>query len=528
MKKQKMANQNFAKRGIITIIFAVVVVVALILANIFVIKIAEKRSTIIDLTSENSNSLTPSNIEFIKKVDYPVEIIVCVPNRAEYTGSKMVSYVYNVYYVQTDATPDNYFNQTINLLEAYTKCNENLTLRYVDPQKPEFEKLESEFDVDITYGDIIVRCQRKNEEGKLTTYNEVLTFEEIYELYDPSNGSSMTGYPTYVIAASNIETALSSAIYTVASSNKSKIGVLSDHSTVGAWDTFSSYLDGYNFEVVNLDGTLSLERLEKEDIETVMLVSPISDLSNDEIGVLDKFLNNNGNRGKNFVVFGSASSPQTPKLNEFLEEWGIVVKDKISYETNGSYKLSDGISIRLFDKQNELTAEIKDTEDSFYCSNNIALETKYDKKGIRSTHVLMTTSAYAVQAPKGVDEYKETEDDVLGEIPTIIVTEETDYDADYNEISSYVGYFASTDFIAASWKDFSGNGNLHYATVIMSIINGRDGANVYYDPKITGLYSMTNPFTEAQYNAVYICSIIVIPVLLLIGGVLVWFRRRNR
>lgn len=529
MSIEKMKRNYFKSRFVITVAVTIAVVAAIILANVFVIKLAEKKSTIVDLTTYKSNSLSPENLEFIKKVDYPVEIIVCTPNRSEYTGNKMVSYVYNVYYVQTDATPDNYFNQTINLLETYAKSNENITLKYVDPQKPEFEKLESEFDVTITYGDIIVRCERKNDKGELTYYNEVLTFEEVYNLYDPSNGASMTGYPTYIISSSNIESVLSSAIYTVAASNKSKIGFLTEHSKADSISDFANYLSGYNFEIVELKGTLTLEKLKEKEIETVMLSAPTSDLSDAEIKVLEDFLRNDGKKGRNFVVFGSAGAAKTPKLNEWLEEWGIVVTDKMVYETNGSYKLSDGTSIKLFDKKTDLTKELKEMESNFYCANNIALETKFEEKNTRTTHTLLTTSAYAIKAPMGEANYEPTGDEVKGEIPSIIVTEDTTYDNGYNDyITSYVGYFSSDDFISGSWLDYSGNGNMRYTTIIMNIINGRDGSNVYYDPKITGLHTMSNPLTETEYNIISICSIVVIPVLLLIGGAVVWFRRRHR
>lgn len=528
MKKntEKLKNQNALKRGTFTVVIAVVVIALIVLANVFSTTLANKYPTTIDVTADSANSLTVENIDFIKEIEHPVEIILCA-TREGYTGSEMVNYAYSVYYVQENATPDNYFNQTVTFLESYPKYNENITISFIDPQSPKFSALESNYDVDITYGDILVRCTRPDENGKETTFEEVVTFEDIYELYDTSSGSySYYGSSYYTISASNLESELSSAIYTVASSDKRKIGLLSSHSTAGAEEALQSALEEYNFEFVDLDGTLNLEDL--SEISTVMLVSPVSDLSSAELQVLDSYLENDGDRGKNFLVFGSTSSPATPNLDEFLEEWGITVEDGMSYETNGSYRLSDQNSIMLFNKSDDITKSVNSAEKNFYCANNVALSQKYETSGTRTSHILMTTSAYAVVAPKGVNGYTASSEDTKGEIPVIMLTEDTTYDDNYDEISSYVGYFASADFIDDSWVEFGDNGNMMYTVAIANAINGRGSASMYYYPKVTGVYTMSTALTDAQYTAVYIVSIIVIPALLLIGGVVVWFRRRRR
>ena len=529
MKKQnaKIKNPNIKKHGIFTLVFAIVLVALVVLANILSTSIAQKTPTTIDVTADESNSLTLENIDFIKGVDKPVEIIVCA-TREGYTGSEMVSYVSSVYYVQENATPDNYFNQTVTLLESYPKYNDNISVSYVDPQSPKFRELESNFDVDITYGDILVRCTRPDEKGKETTFESVITFEDIYELYDASSGTSgsMYGYSTYTITASNIETEVSSAIFTVAASGKKKIAVLSTHATKNAEKTLTAALEEYNFEILDLDGIISEKTL--ADVDTALLVAPVSDLSENELNALEEFLDNDGERGKNLIVFGSTASPATPNLNEFLEEWGIKVEDAMAYDTNAGYRLSDGNSMMLFNKKDDLTGSINAGELSYYCGDNVALKRAYETKGTRTTHILMSTSSYAVAAPKGVSGYTASSNDTVGEMPVVLLTEDTTYDDNYDEISSYVAYFASADFIDDTWEQFGDNGNMEFAIAVTNIINGRDAASMYFLPKTTGIYTMSTPFSDAQYTAIYIVSIFVIPALLLIGGVLVWIRRRNR
>jgi hypothetical protein len=526
-KDTKIKNPKLMKRSIFVTVFSVVLIGVIIAANIFSTTLAQKTPTTIDLTKDEANSLTPQNIEFIKSISNPVEIVVCATEKG-YRGSEMTTYAANVYYVQETATPDNYFNQTITLLQTYPKYNKNISVSFVDPQEPEFKHLESNYEVDIAYGDILVRCTRPDETGKETTFESVITFDDIYELYDMSSGTSgMYGYSTYTITASNIETQVSSAIFTVAASGKKKIALLTNHSTKDAEVAFTTALEGYNFEIMDLDGVISAETL--KDIDTVLLVAPVSDISEKELEALSTFLDNGGKRGKNFMVFGSNASPATPNLNEFLEEWGIKVEDGMAYDTNSGYRLSDGQSMMLFNKKNDFTKSINSSELSYYCGDNVAIRTAYESNATRTTNVLMSTSAYAVKAPKGVSGYTASSNDVLGEMPIIIATTDTVTDqTSFDPVTSHVVYFAGADFINQAWEQFGDNGNMQFAVAVSNIINGRAAASVYFYPKITGVHTMSKPLTDGQYTAVYFINIFLLPALLLIGGVVVWFRRRNR
>ena len=529
MKKEstKIKNSNIKKRSIYTIVFAVVFIAAIIFVNVFAVSLAQKLPTTLDLTTESSNTLTGENIDYIKSVDLPIEIIVCA-TREGYTGSEMVNYAYSVYSVNENDTKDNYFNITINLLESYAKYNDKISVSYIDPQTPEFRNLESEYDVEIAYGDIIVRCTRPDENKKDKKFETVITFNDIYELYDAASasGGAMYGYSSYTITATNIETNLSSAIYTVASSDKKKVGLLSAHSTKDADVAFTTALAEYNYELLDIDGIINADSI--KDMDTLLLVAPKTDLTAAELTAIDKFLDNDGKKGKNFLVFASTVSPATPNLNEFLEEWGIRVKNGMAYDTNAGYRLGDGVSMMLFNKGNKLTSGINSAEKLYYCGDIVSTEVAYETAGTRTTNLLMTTSSYAVTAPKGSNGYTPSSEDVKGEMPLAIATKDVAYDSNYDEVTSYVGFFASTDFINEAWEQFGDNGNMDFAISVTNVLSGRDISSMYFLPKITDLTNLDSAFTDAEYTAVYIIFIVVIPALFLIGGGLVWFRRRNR
>lgn len=520
-KPKKLKNKNAFKRSTYVVITTVILIAILVAVNILSTVIADRFPTTIDATADSANTLSDNNIKFLKSINEKVEIIVCA-SREAYTGSEMVNYAYNNYYVQENATPYNYYNQTITLLESCTKYNSNISLSYVDTQSPTFTKLESESDIDISFGDIIVRCTRKIN-GKETTLSDVLVFDDIYNLQDNSGGQySMYGYTTYSITSSDLETSLASAIYSVASSESRKVAFLKEYSKSGSADEFLTNLATYNYEVEEISGKLSSANL--EDVDMVLLVAPTKDLTGDDLKVMDKFLENNGKKGKSFIVFGSVSSPATPNINDFMEEWGIGVKDGIAYETNSSYRIDD--SIYLLNAEDDFTKTINNSTNGYASKNNIALSRVFEENGSRKTHILMTTTEYGTVAPKGTTgNFKPNSDDDLAEVPVIMVTEDTDYDENVNEISSYVGYFGSEDFISSSWSTVSGAGNMEFAITVANNTAGRSDA-VYFDPKITRLTYMT--VTDSQIAVIRIISLYTIPLLVLIGGILVWILRKNR
>lgn len=518
-KNKKLKNKKAFKKGGYIFVTTVIVIAVLVLVNVFSTILAQRLPTTIDATSNRSNTLSDNNINFIKSIKEEVEIIVCA-SKEGYTGSEMVNYAYNTYYVQENSTPYNYFNQTITLIESYQKYNSKIKVSYVDTQSPAFKKLESENNIDISYGDILVRCTR-NIDGKTVTLSDVVVFDDIYSLQDNSGGSSYYGYSSYSITASNLESALSGAIYTVAASENKKIGYISAKSASGAAEEFLSALGNYNFGITEIKGLVNSANL--EEFDTLLLVSPTADLSGEELSAIDKFLENDGKKGKSFLVFGSVSSPATPNLNDFMEEWGIGIEDGIAYETNDYYRNNN--AILLFNAEDDLTKTINNAENPLISENNIALSQVYEEQGNRSTHILLTTSETAVIAPKGTEgNYTPPSSAEKSKIPVAIVTEDTDFDDDANQISSYVGYFSSENFISSVWNAYSVS-NMEFAVTAANAVSGRSDT-VYFDYKITRITYMN--VTDSQINTVRIVTMFVFPILVLIGGILIWILRKNR
>lgn len=514
-KAGKLHNVNFAKRSTFMLVSGAILLAVLILVNVVSAVVANKLPTTVDVTTDNSNSLTEENITFIKSINQDVTVTVCAP-RESYTGADMVNYAYSTYYVQENNTPYNYFNQTVTMVESYNKYNSHIKVRYVDPQSPDFDALESTSSSEISYGDILVSAVRNGE-----TLSTVIPFKDIYELYDSSNGYAAYGYGSYTITASNIESELSSAIYTVASSEKTKIALLTGHGSKDDAEALTATLADYNYEITEISGKITEEAL--KDVKLVLLVKPTSDLDGAELKLMDTFLDNGGNRGKSFLVFGSTASPITPNLNEFMEEWGIGVQDGMSYETDSKNRVDE--SINLVNAEDDLTKGVNESKLYYYCSKNLALKQVFETSDSRTSHILMKTNETAVVAPRGTSGgYTPPASEKKQAIPAVMLTTDTTYDGDYNEITSYVGYFSSADFISSTWQSYSDVGNMDFAINVINVSCGRDSASMYFTPKITGAYSVS--LTDAQHSTVTAITLYIVPFLTLAAGIFVWIYRK--
>ncbi len=512
----KLKNVNSLKKsGIMTAIVIVVVVLVTVL-NVASIVFAQKVNTTLDITRDSSFSLTESNIEYLKGVEKEVEIIVCAP-RADYVGTAMVSYAYQTYYVQEDNTPDNHFHQTVALIEHYPKYNDKISLKYVDTQSPEFDLLEQDSELTVSYGDIIVRSNDGDTDNMV-----VLAFDDIYAI-ESTDSSSLYGYSSYYISGSYLESELSGAIYSVTSGDAKSVAYLSGRSTDAVADYVLEKLELYNYNIIEVEGLVTAEAIKDADI--VMLAAPTKDLTAEELNVLDVFLENDGEKGKSFFVFGSPSSPSTPNINQFMEEWGIKVENGIAFETSDSRK--NGDSLFLYNPgESAITAEINEYEGLYYSSGNIALSRKYEESGSRTTNILLQTSSSAVIAPKGsTSDYEPPKKAERSEIPVVMVTTDivnAGAERDYAELISYVGYFASTDFLSET--SAATYGNVDMTLTVFNTASGR--SDMYFYPKVVGTYVMSP--SDGQKLAVKIVTMYVMPVVVFIGGVFVWIRRRTR
>ena len=528
LKKEKEfnpeKNANAFKRGSFSIAFIAIFCAVLVLANILAALIANKYSTTIDVTADRSSKLSAENIDYLKKLNKQtdikkIEVIVCA-TKASYTGSEMINYAYNNYQVQESNTPYSYFNQTVRLIEEYPKYANKISVSYRDSQDPSFSDIASTVSSDISYGDILVLCTKEDN----STKTDLLTFKDIYSMQSSSTSSSYTGY--YTIAYSNLENALSGSLNKVAMSITKKAGIITQNCDSDSVAYLQDYLKNYDYDYSTVDGNFTLDAIKQYD---VLIISKLkNDFSSNSLKILDNYLENGGNLGKSVVYFASQSSPETPNFNMFLEDWGIGTEHGVVYESSSYNTYGNAVTPMQTLSENDIVSSLSASTKFYLSTGNVPFKTLYTTSGDRSTNILLQSSSTCLVAPKGTTQKTTFPSSATqSSFPTIILTKDTRTTDDNKEISSSVLAFATSDFVSEDWGSYSSVGNMELAMLSINSASGRN-TSLTFNPKITGITGITNPASDAVKVFVRVLFVVVVPILLIAGGVIVWTIRKRR
>ncbi len=523
-KQKKLRNRVAMRHGVYATVITALVLVGAVVINILSNAIAQRFHTTIDLTAERSNTISPSNVSYIRDVDKDVTVTICASEDG-YTGDYMAYYAYN-YYSAQDVTGQ-YYRQTITLIEDYAVYNNHIKIVYADPQEPSFAEVQSRFsNTNLYYGDIIVECSFELN-GKTINRNKILTYENLYQLEDTS-GYAEYGMDVYTVTGSNVETALTSAIYYVTSEESTQALILGNHSNTSLTEQLVENLELNNY-VVNTTSEAMITSI-PEETDLLLIVAPTSDFATEELEVIETFLENGNDRGKGLLYFASTASPELPRLNTFLEDWGITVESGILYETDERYQLNQSpTSMGVFNQLTEYTPDVNNQSVVFAGSNLVPMRTAYERYDSRVTSSLMETSASVVVAPVGTDQnFTPSDSLVQSAYPVAILTRDTSYENDSNGLSSYVVAFASTDFILGTWDDYTIVDNMSFVIAAANQASGVGDSNISFSTKVVATGAFNESPSTQKINTVRILFVFIIPIIALVLCFVIWIRRKNK
>ena len=531
--RAKVKNTVAAKKGTFATITTVIFIVVTILVNILATAVAEKFPLDIDLTADQLHTLSAENIKYVQSIDKEVSIYVLLTEQ-QYTDGQTLDYYAAMAYAVDNSTNTTatYYQQTVDFLKAYTKINDNIKLEFLDVTSPATEALVQEYSgFDKYYGDLLVRCQWKDANGDLVVRRAVVPYNEIYTLTD-TTGMASYGYAGYTITANNIENKLSSAIYRVTSENTPVYFVPSSYCDTYYSDQLAETLKDNNYDVEKVDGLLTNADLSK--YTGMILTAPKGDFNKEELEVLDKFLDNDGKKGKNVLIFGNVNVLSYPNLTEFLGEWGISFMDGVLYDdTNGYYIPNLGNNTLFLKSTGSDYTKIADGTQKYYVGTNIIpLKQEYETYSNRTSKIILSAHPTATIAPVGYDDtWTISKDAVRDSYPVGIVTYEDElvYDEDgtAKAASSHVAVLSTANFLDESWLSYSSVGNLNLALDLVNSITGQDSGDFTFVAKKVTSEDYSDKVTEASVTTIRVIFMIALPVILVGCGIFVWIRRKN-
>lgn len=491
-KKIKSGLKEFlksrkTKHGSIAVAIVAVIIAVTILLNVVCNLLVDRFSVLsLDLTSNQVFALQEDTTDYVSHLEKDVTI---------YVLTEKDSFVAN----------GSYFVQAEKFLSSMEKLSNHIKIKYIDVSKnPTFISNYSNIDWSISSHVFIVEC---GEEYRVLNIDDCFEYDEQTYYY----------YGTMNFTASTVEQAIVTAMLNVTTDDKTVVDIISGNSEKDS-SAIKELLENNAYQVneVNLT-TAELD----EDAEVAFLFAPSVDLDTSTIEKIEKWLNNGGDYGKSLIYAANYELENTPNLDVFLEKWGIKMSNGVIFETDANYLVSNTFLVSLTNYNDVFTTDLKNPSIPVISSYTRGVEITNEELAVP---VLTTSNAAAIlpYSEKSNSEW-DYSSAITGE-PLNIAVKGTQANSD--SIESNVVVFGSFEMFSGSFMSYNSFNNSAFLVNTVNTLADRDNIGITIESK-----SMDNPtlgIDLAGQNALMILFAIVVPIAVLVVGLVIWIRRRNR
>lgn len=309
---------------------------------------------------------------------------------------------------------------------------------------------------------------------------------------------------------------MTSAIMNVTSETQVKAGVLTGHSEQYP-DGFVQLLENNNFEVVSVSP--ATEEI-PEDIDVLIWVAPINDPDQDVLDKLDAFLSDN--EEKTLLYFADTTQPVLPRLEAFLEKWGIAVEPSSVIETDNRKIINSNPYFSTTQIENtELTDTMTDISIPLTMPFARPLDTVFETNMDISTSVLLqsseTTSVIPYESESDLENWTPEE---YGPFSLAILSKKSFEDGKTSQIVAYGSSVSLSDSLLSSGS-FS---NADYYLSVLNTLTHRENVIAIQSKTLGGQELGLN---TAQVFLIGLSFMIAVPIITLGFGMCLWLKRRN-
>lgn len=452
-----------------TVIIASVVIS--ILLNMFAGKLPSS-VTEFDVTSNKLYSLTDETKEIISSLDEDIHIYV-LANEA-----------------QADVTLD-------MTLEKYADLNSHIKISYVDPAiNPKF--ITQYTDEMTASNSLIVESGKRN---KVIDYSSIYETEIDYYTYS----STVTGYDG--------EGQLTSAIAYVISDDMPKVYMLEGHGELAFEEKFRSAIEKENvdYETINL---INYDKV-PEDAECVIIYAPTEDFSLDDTEKMINYMENGGN----VLLIVKYTDKEMTNFSKLLDFYGVEATKGLIIEanTNGYYQNPFYLLPQI--TYTEITQNAYDSGNYVFVPFARGLIVN-EKEDVDATILLSTSNNSFVRNDiKNNTDFTKQENDQEGPFAVGVKCVKT-----VDEKTSTSVIYASEHLFMQDINEIVSGTNLKlFIDTIGSFVNHAVSISIPVKSYEVGY------LTISQRNIAFLSllTVVVLPLLILISGLIVWIKRRK-
>lgn len=468
-KIKKLFQSNDSKRGSYTLAMTSIVIAIVIVFNMIINLIPENKRQF-DISSTNIYEISSKSKKIINKVDHDVTFYVLAEKSS------------------TDKRIKTFINK-------YASLSDKIHIKWIDPvlHPSALTKYGAE------ENNIVISCKKTN---RTTT----VSFDDILV-------SSASYYSTSSSASSfDGDGQLTSALNYVTSDKEYKAYYTSGHGESSLSSEVTSLLTKSRISTSDL--LLMTATSIPDDCDLLIIDGATSDFTKDEVKLLSSYLK----KGGKVVTLLAQTNKSMKNLYGLLKDYGLTVQSGYIADTERSYQGNYYYLIPNLSVSGDMASGI--SSNSVMMINSKGMTQSTPARDSISTDSFMTTSSNGY----AVTEKKQTQGTYfLGATSTESVKVKNSKGKKVTKESRLTVYGSNMLIDEQITSSFSSLENLTLFT--NSVTASLDNAdNVSISPKSL----------EVSYNTIAhpgpfsILVVFVIPVGLIIGGFIVWFRRRRR
>ena len=491
---KRLFQSRKMRHGSLAVVFTAIAVAVVILLNVvaglLVDRFPEMKA---DFTANKAFALANDTKEFMSRLDKDVKLYI-ISDEDDFMNTST------------------YFVQAKNLLDKMvSSSNGKFTYEFVNTtDNPKFTQ---------QYPNI--NWQTKDTVGVLTCgdqykglgVKDCFTYDEDYYNY----------YGSYSWTGTTIEQAVVKGTLDVTTEEKVVVDILT-----GEGETDTNGYEGLkalmtdNAYQVNEVSLLTGEP--DKDARVMLLFAPLTDLSDTSAETVRKWLENDGKYGKTLIYVANADptvgEQKTPNIDALLSDWGMEMKKGVVYDTDLNHNLNNApFYTFIVDYTDYYKENLKNS--TVPVLNEYA--TGITIKDTNTAHALLQTTDKAGILPLDAKEDFDFAANVTGE--TIAIAAEGQKAG--TEAYSNVVVFSSKAMLLSGELSYASFNNAAYFMNMLNTITEKEDNTVVIEGKSLENATLGAPGAETS-NAVMIVFMIVLPALILILGIVLWIRRRNR
>lgn len=461
-------NISISAYSSLSVLIAVAVTVML---NLLVQEIPE-RFTTFDITANKLYSLSEETKKLIGELKEDVTL----------------------YVIENKNTEDTTVGKT---LSQYAGLSDHIKVEYVDPVvNPRF--FTQYTDASISRNSIIAVSEKRN---------KVIDYSTLYEQTIDYNtySSNVTGY--------DAEGQITSAISYVTNDNMKKIYMIEGHNELSLETGFYDIVEKSNidYESINL---LQYDQI-PEDAESIVINAPTSDFSEDDTNKILNYLKSGGN----VLIISTLTAEPMPNFQKILSHYEITTVEGLVFEEDADryYQVPYYLLPQI-----EYDTVTEPVSDAFvFMPNAHGLELpETPGEGLELTPLLTTSEkAYAKTNVENAENYAREEEDRQAAFVLGVKAVKTEGD----QTSIALIYSSESLFSDSADQMVSGANKKLFGATIGALVEETEGIAIPVKS-----YDMTYLMVPSSMAVtIGVVIILVIPVLCIISGFMIWFKRRR-